>query len=160
MPIRALRDIGHRIAKKHSLYAEHENYDQFIKDLTAEEKMVCLLANLVDTAPDWLYAIHKNTLGSKKHLGAISNTLNAKLNEKPTHPVADGLLAVFRCGDPSKKVTEMDRSDLSFRANRILNESGIEYVHQVTRDRLENIPGCGDATIRELLTWARNWSNY
>ncbi len=132
-------DMGRQLADRWG----YKNKDA--KDLSDEQRIVCLLAAVVSKLDDLVGELRS------------SREMSTRAQQK-AEPV-DGMLlwmnAMSANQGPPRHVATMDKRKLSMRARRALYRLGVEYNCEITREALTGIPGCGEVTIAELLEWAK-----
>jgi len=151
MAHRTFKEIGQQLAGGWG-FDDGGDINAKIKLLAEAKETVCLLAAVVSAIND-----------TNKELRDLRYTVS-KQSKVPPAPspaiavkerdiVADAMLKWMQTASRVKTVEGMDWSNLSTRATKALQLSGVTELSQITPERLYDVRNCGVGTINEIMEW-------
>ena len=138
MGFRSYKEIGIELLNWGT--EDNGNFREHIRTLSTEQKIGCLLIAAVSHL---------------KNIEISLLNLRIALREKKTgSSVSDGAI-YWLTHSKDKRVDQMDKSTLSVRARKVIEQADIRFRSEVTEKNLDGRRNCGAKTMRELLEWAK-----
>lgn len=128
--------LGKNMSSSWGFSRENEPVNDVIKSLTESQKLICLMAAVVEEVKSLRSAIRE--LKPPKELK----------DDSPSSGMLEALRVAMGDVDIRKA---MSSEKLSVRARRAIYRLEIKHVSEITRERLAGIRQCGEKTICELL---------
>lgn len=151
MAHRTFREIGQHLAGGWG-FDDGGDINAKIKVLTDEKETVCLLAAVVSAINDMNKELRNLRNSVSKQPKATPAPAPATV-VKERDIVADAMLKWMQTASHVTILGEMDFSQLSTRATKALQRSGVTELSQITPERLYDVRNCGVRTIDEIMEW-------
>lgn len=152
MAHRTFKEFGQQLAGGWG-FDDGGDINEKIKALTEAKETVCLLAAVVSAINDMNKELRNLRNSVSKQPKAPPAPVPATV-VKERDIVADAMLKWMQTASRAETVGEMDLSQLSTRAAKALQRSGVTELSQITPERLYDVRNCGVRTIDEIMEWA------